>query len=170
MKPSQIEALKPHIKHITWHWSAGLWHQTFDHYHLCVPYYIATKKASLVQTLTVTKPGEHTYHRNTGNIGLSLMGMGRDPKTGKIHTIQDCQLEVAAKSTAELLFLFDLPIESVRDHAYWATQDGYGPGSGHPETRVDIGPLEPVLRKKTAWYLAQLKKGVIKPEYTLNLF
>lgn len=175
MKPQDIEALKPHIKHITWHWSAGLWHQTFKCYHLCTTYDQKKGTAKAVQTLSLWKPGAHVYQRNTGNIAVSLMAMGREVhpitrKAGKVHAIQDAQIEVAAKTTAELLWLFDLPLEAVNDHAHWATVDGYGPGSGHPETRVDVGAYEPILRKKTAWYLAGLKKGTVKQEHTLNLF
>ena len=163
-----LTALAPLIDHETWHWTAGSWTQTFAHYHFCIVFDVKTGKARAVQTRSITEPGAHVYKRNTGNIGISLCGMGRI--AGKLHAIQEPQIEVAAKLTAELAHLLSIQLADVHDHAHWATTDGYGPGSGHRETRVDVGTYEPILRAKTAWYLDQLKTGKAKREHTLALY
>lgn len=156
------------IHHITWHWTAGSWTQTFDHYHFCITYDQLTGKARAVQTRSLREKGSHVYKRNTGNVGISLCGMGRIG--GKLQGIQQPQIETCAKLTAELCNLLTVPLALVHDHAHWATVDGYGPGSGHPETRIDVGSFEPVLRKKAAWYEDQLAAGKHKREHTLALF
>lgn len=158
--------LKPHIHNATWHWTAGSWTQTFDHYHFCITW--DGKKARVVQTRSLLEPGSHCWKRNKGNIGISICGMGRIK--GKLHAIQLEQVEACAKLTAELCAVIGLPLSLVHDHAHFATIDGYGPFSGNPETRVDIGTYEPVVRKKAAWYLDQLSAGKTKREYTLALF
>jgi len=163
-----IRILRPHVKHGTWHWTAGSWTQTFDHYHFCITYDAKTGKAGVVQTRSLWTPGAHVYKRNTGNIGISMCGMGR--VKGKLHAIQQAQVEACAKLTAELSTLFGLDIGLFHDHAHFAAIDGYGPGSGHPETRIDIGTYEPLVRKKAHWYQDQLASGKQKPEYTLALF
>ena len=163
-----ISNLRPHIKTATRHWTAGSWTQTFKHYHFCITYDEKTDTAKVVQTRSLREPGEHTWHRNTGNIGISMCGMGRI--RGKLHGIQQAQVEACAKLTAELCTIFGMPIEVTHDHAYWATIDGYGPGSGHPETRIDIGSFEPVIKKKAHWYQDQLAAGKAQREYTLALY
>ncbi len=172
-----VEALRASgaIKTMTWHWSGGLWHQTFPCYHGCAPFDEKTGRARLVWTRSLMIPGEHTWHRNTGNIGLSLMAMGRESRipvvrpNPRLHAVQLQQIEVIAKTTAELCLLFDIALEDCHDHAHWATIDGYGPGSGNPETRVDVGTYEPVIRKKAAWYMVELAAGRAKFEHTVNL-
>jgi hypothetical protein len=160
--------LGKHIHHATWHWTAGSWTATFDHYHFCITYDEKTGKAKVVQTRSILTPGAHVYKRNTGNIGISMCGMGRI--RGKLHGIQAAQVEATAKLTAELCSVLGLDLDLVHDHAHFATIDGYGPGSGHRETRIDVGSFEPVLRKKAAWYLDQLAAGKQKREYTLALY
>ena len=163
---SAVKDLGSSIQRATWHWTAGSWLQTFDHYHFCITF--DGQKAHVVQTLSLLKKGSHCWKRNTGNIGISLCGMGR--VNGKLHAIQQPQVEACAKLTAELCTVLGLDLALVHDHAHFATIDGYGPGSGNPETRIDIGSYEPVVRKKAHWYLDQLAAGKAKREYTLALF
>ncbi len=42
------------------------------------------------------------------------------------------------RTFAELQGIFGIPDDAVVDHVYFAIKDGYGPGSGDPETRVDF--------------------------------
>ena len=177
LRDPEIARLGGLIHHITWHWTAGSWKQTFPHYHFCVTFDEATGKARVVQTRSLTEPGGHVYHRNTGNVGISMCGMGRIRERQpdgtyrhRLHAIQGVQVEATAKLTAELSNLLTVDLAMVHDHAHWATVDGYGPGSGHRETRIDVGSYEPVLRKKAHWYLDQMASGKAKPEYTLALF
>lgn len=167
MSDALIAKAKPHLAHITWHWTAGSWTQTFDHYHFCVTFSEKTRSASVKQTLSLLQKGSHVWKRNAGNIGISLCGMGRIK--GKLQQVQPVQVEACAKLTAELCHIFDLDLTNCHDHVYWANLDGYGPGSGNPETRIDIGELEPVVRRKAAWYLQALREGRTERQYTLRL-
>lgn len=156
------------LEFITTHWSASSYSQVFSHYHFCVNYNPITKKAGLVQTLSLYTKGSHTWHRNTGNIGVSMMAEGRDA-SGKLCPVQMPQVELAAKLIAELCIVFNMNIDNVHGHVYWAAKDGYGPGSGNPETRVDPGKYEEIIHDKAKWYMAKLKSGEAHFEYTNNL-
>lgn len=160
-----INTVKEYIQHITWHWTAGNWTWTSEHYHFNVKYNAATKKAEVVQTLSLMKKGSHVWKRNTGNIGISFCAM-----VNSKFPVMDAQVEAMAKLTAELCYKLGLSIDKCNDHVYWATMDGYGPGSGSPETRIDIGALEPIVKKKARWYLAKITSGEMTCEYTNNLF
>lgn len=171
MNAAQLSALKPHIKGLVWHWTAGPWWQTFKRYHFCHTWNDGKKQAATIQTLSLWTPGSHVWRRNTGLIGLSMCGMWRNPVTGKFHAIQDAQVEQMARTSAELLYLFDLdPDTAAHDHVYWATIDNYGPGSGNPHTKVDIGAYEPIVRRKTLWYHRRLVQGYEVPYLAAKLF
>lgn len=164
MTPEQLKALRPYIKGIVWHWTAGPWQMTFKKYHLNHTWDDRKKEAHTIQTLSLWKPGEHVWKRNTGQIGMTLCGMWRHPITRKFHNIQAAQIEQMADRSAQLVWAFNLdPDTQVRDHVYYATLDGYGPGSGNPETRVDIGPLEPIVRRKMMVYLRRYERGLAEP-------
>ena len=78
----------------------------------------------------------------------------------------EVQIEVMAKLIAILCFELDLPIagDTVMTHCEAAFKDGYGPGSGDPQTKWDLwflpddayqGRLKPggcVIRGKAACY------------------
>ena len=162
---AQIKALRGKVDKITWHWTAGTYTAKYGDYHWCIPYDKRTDSAAAYQMLSVLKKGAHVWMRNTGNIGISLCGMFDDPKTKEFdYPIDDDQIEVMAKLTAELMYLLEIPMENVQDHAYYAKKDKYYP------TRWDIGNLEPIVRKKTAWYLSKLKSGETKLEHTKAMF
>ena len=147
----------------------------FKHYHFCHLWDDARKQSTTVQTLSLWTPGAHLSMRNTGMIGLSMCGMWRNPVTGKFHAIQDAQVEQMAATSAELVHLLDLdPIKQVNDHVHFARIDGYGPGSGHPQTKVDIGAYEPIVRNKMMVYLNRIGRGTYRddgsPWLTAKLF
>ena len=152
---AQLDFLRKHLNKITWHWTAGNYSQTYTSYHFCITY--DGKLAHVKQTRSLYEAGAHVYKRNTGNIGISMCGMAKG------FPIEEHQVEVTAKLTAELMILFDIEIDDVQDHAFYAKADGYYP------SRWDVGNLEPVLRKKTLWYLSKLQSGEHKREYTVNL-
>jgi hypothetical protein len=173
----QIEGLKQVLKCVTWHWTAGTYSQVFDDYHFCITY--DGKLAHVKQTRSLREKGAHCWRRNTGNIGISLCAMAKG------YPVEDHQVEVAAKLTAELCFLFGLdpnghyvaPVidkdgnttgltfqaQVLADHKYYAAKDGYS------ALRWDIGDVEPIMRRKTLWYYSKLKSGEHKLEFTANL-
>jgi hypothetical protein len=168
------------IKKATLHWTGGLWFQfewkkldgsAHKPYHLV--YTWNKGKAKRVQTRSIGVVGEHVYKRNSGNLGLSFAAMGRD-RYGKVHAPQKEQIELMAKDIAELAILFDWDLdaksEDVQGHYYWATKDGYGPGSGHPETRVDPIGYDDDVRRKAIWYRIKIESGEIPFELLPVLF
>lgn len=170
-------------KNITMHWTAGSYDQTFDDYHWCV-----TGSGGVVQTLSMGVKGAHTWHRNTGNIGISLCCCPSD------HPALTVQLEHAAKLIAELCHRYgidprativlpayrregtpDGPDDAlvatggsitapiVTDHAFFAHHDGYFP------ERWDIGSLLDPLVGKARWYFDALLAGTARPEFTVHV-
>lgn len=162
------------IRNITLHWTAGNHKQTFPGYHFCIQ-----GDGTVVPSLALSKKGEHTWGRNTGNVGISLCAMAKGFPVTPIH------IERAAKLCAELCFRhgldpkghLDLPRMKVvgntivpvpgqtikapviTDHAFYARADGYFPA------RWDIGEyLDPIVRK-ACWYYEKLVTKRILPEF-----
>lgn len=184
---NQINFLKKHIDAIVWHWSAGTYSTVSPKYHFNITY--DGKLAHAKQTKSLYEVGEHCWKRNTGKIGITLCGMYDNPKTAKLdYPIEEHQIEVCAKLTAELCVLLDIDpygqhldnekrntgttlvntgnkisCPNIADHAWYAKQDKYYP------TRWDVGNLEPLLRKKTIWYYGKLKSGQHKMEFLNNV-
>lgn len=160
-----------YIDHLYMHWSAGNYHQAYTGYHICIDndgqIYLMTND------LTELKP--HTWHRNTGGVGIAMLccagaeanngydaDLGDQPPTEK-------QIEVMAQTIDTLSNALNIPIDAdyVMNHYEAAMIDGYGPGSGDPETRWDLWYLPDnakdnemvlggqLLRDKAAWYQRQ---------------
>ena len=129
------------IHHLYLHWTAGRYHQFFDDYHLNVD-----EDGQVFRTCdSLTERKAHTYKRNTGAVGIALCcaadatwnatlpNFGTTPPTAK-------QLHSLAWIVAIICTELNLPINSdtVMTHGEAAYRDGYGPGSGDPETRWDL--------------------------------
>lgn len=139
------------------HWSAGHYGQFFNDYHITIDYdgsiYTSTEDLSMVLA--------HTWHRNTGSIGIALAccagattnDLGEEPPT-------NAQIEAMAQVVAVLCEEFDLSIdnETVMTHAEAANLDGYGPETTCerwdlwvlPGTAKGAGGT--ILRGKAIWY------------------
>jgi hypothetical protein len=130
---------------VTWHYTEGSYSQTFSSYQYCIPYNPHTGKAWVVVSLPCDMLGQHVWHRNTGNLGISLCG-----STSRPYKIAPIQVEVCARLTAEICFVRRLPLSCIHDHRYWADRDDYGPSSSSRDVRTDVG---------TAWYWRQLRLG-----------
>lgn len=110
------------------HWSAGHYHQIYDDYHISIDddgsIYVVTDDFSTVLA--------HTWHRNTGAIGISLAcgafatsnDLGAEPPT-------DGQIENMAQVIAVLADALDIPVDAARimTHAEAANLDDYGPNT-----------------------------------------
>lgn len=153
------------INHIYLHWSAGRYGQTFSDYHICI-----TGDGALHLMGDLDEVKSHTWHRNTGAIGVSMMcafdavcysrtnmDFGTEPPRME-------QIEAMAKTVAILCeeLGLDMSYPQVMTHSEAADIDGYGIGSGDPETRWDLlglidsdGELKPggnVIRGKAIWF------------------
>ena len=132
------------IHHLYLHWTAGRYEQFFDDYHLNID-----GEGNLYQTCDeLTDKKAHTYMRNSGAIGIALCCAVDATWNGEWPDFGSCpptwaQLEKLCRVVALLSLVLELPIDasSVMTHCEAASRDGYGPGSGDPETRWDLAYL-----------------------------
>ena len=157
------------------HWSAGHYNQTFDDYHINIKGNgdIVASTDDLSETLA------HTYHRNTGAIGISLScGYGANTKDLGDEPPTEAQIENMTYAVAVLCYVLDIPIdkEHVMTHGEAAdNEDGRCPHEPYgPRTTCERWDLEylgteespsfnpwaddgsrggDVLRGKANWYM-----------------
>ena len=181
------------------HWTAGHYGDVYDDYHLNID----QDGTVYVTCDELTERKAHTWKRNSGTIGIALCcGVGatcalptgicakaawnatcpeedRDPFQAMVDYGSEpptaIQIEVLAKIVAILCYHLDLTNSSdrVMTHCEIAFRDGYGPGSGDPETKWDLwfmpddakyGKLQQggsVIRGKAAYYLWDMKHGQV---------
>lgn len=122
-----------YINKIYLHWTAGLYDQKFDDYHLNI-----TGDGRLwISCSKLTEYKEHTWHRNSSAIGIALcccfdatayadgtVNFGNIPPTA-------AQIDAMSKAVAVLCQGLNLSISpySVMTHAEAADADGYGPAT-----------------------------------------
>ena len=156
------------ISQIYLHWTAGRYGQLFDDYHFNID-----ADGTIYQTCTqLSDLKSHTWHRNTGAIGIALCcGLGAVPNQGINTDFGNWpptarQIDTTGRLAANLAQGLALPIdaETVMTHCEAALADGYGPYSGDHDTRWDLwylrdspgdGLMKPggeVLRGKALWY------------------
>ena len=162
------------INRIYLHWTGGHYGHVYGEYHLSIDrdgtLYVPEDGAG-AKALTIFR--EHTWHRNTGAMSIAICGafgaearsstdidFGPEPPTG-------CQVEYLAKAVGILCPALGLALSprTVLTHCEAALKDGYGPGSGDPETRWDFWQLPglpfrrelypggEVLRRKAMGYM-----------------
>lgn len=125
------------------HWSAGHYNQTFDDYHINIKGNgdIVASTDDLSETLA------HTYHRNTGAIGISLScGYGANTENLGDEPPTEAQIENMAYAVAVLCYVLDIPIdkEHVMTHGEAAdNEDGRCPHEPYgPRTTCERWDLE----------------------------
>ena len=178
------------------HWTAGRYGQVYDDYHLNID----QDGTVYVTCDDLCEKKAHTWKRNTGTIGIALCcgydancelptaisaktAWGavepyeyRDPYQAMVDLGSEpptaIQIEVLAKIVAILCKELNLAnsSEHVQTHCEIAFQDGYGPGSGDPETKWDLWFLPDVcrndrlfpggclIRGKAAYYLWDMRQ------------
>lgn len=100
----------------------------------------------------------HTYGRNTGNIGVAIECMldGSITREGLInygtYPPTDAQLDALAQVAACLCIELGFPLANVKTHSEWAEIDGYGLLSGDPDMRWDLYGMGSILRMKAREY------------------
>lgn len=134
------------VDRIYLHWTAGHYGQFFPDYHINID----ADGAIFASTDDLEEKLSHTWHRNSGSIGVAMdccyngngNDLGPEPPT-------NAQIDTLAAVVATLCAAIPLPIdaEHVMTHGEIATVDGYGPGSGDPETRWDLA----ILRNGDEW-------------------
>ena len=165
------------------HWTAGHYDSVFDDYHIN----ITGAGETYLSTDDLTAVLAHTWHRNTGAIGIALcccvdatincdgtFSFGSEPPT-------DLQIEKTAQVIAVLADVLGLPIdaEHVMTHAEVGDLDGYGPAEIGTKDfeKWDLWQLidydgewrggGEVLRGKANWYLcgpgATMKNEIPRP-------
>lgn len=171
-----LESVKPLIKGIVLHWTAGDYKTTYDDYHFCITW-DEKAGANVVQTRSVKSVGAHTWKRNTGRIGISLCSENWVP--GKPRPTKPEQIEKMAKLVAELCLALDMDLDgthkawtlsgsrmvdipNVTDHLFYSKLDGYG--------KIDIGKFLPVVMVKAKWYMSKIKSGEQKLEFSQKTF
>ena len=155
------------------HWTGGHYGHVYDDYHISIDWdgtlYVPPGGAG-ADALTLLR--EHTWHRNTGAIGIALCCAhgalphnGRNTEFGKFPPTPR-QINAAGKLVAALAQGLNIPIDrwNILTHCEAALIDGYGPYSGDAETRWDLwylrdspgdGAMKPggqVIRGKALWY------------------
>lgn len=125
------------------HWSAGHYNQVFDDYHINIKGNgdIVASTDDLSETLA------HTYHRNTGAIGISLAcGYGANTEDLGDEPPTEQQIENMAYTVAVLCYVLDIPIdkEHVMTHGEAAdNEDGRCPHEPYgPRTTCERWDLE----------------------------
>ena len=160
------------IAQIYLHWTAGRYGQFYDDYHFNID-----ADGSIYQTCTqLTELKSHTWHRNSGAIGIALCcAYGALPHNGidtefGSYPPTARQIDAAGKLVARLTLGLGLPIDidTVMTHCEAALLDDYGPYSGDAETRWDLwyvrdspgdGLMKPggeVIRGKALWGIEAL--------------
>lgn len=154
------------IDKIYLHWSAGNYHQFFGDYHLNID----SDGAIISTSDDLTELKAHTWHRNTGAIGIALsccvdavayqdgtVDFGDVPPT-------PMQIDGMAKAVAVLCekLGLDINVDTVMTHAEAAEIDGYGPSTTFerwdlwklPDLPGDgiIKPGGDVIRGKAIWW------------------
>ena len=148
LKPCSEEEIRQYIKdangHIDklyLHWTAGRYDQVFDE-----DYHISIDREGRIYCpdgdLTLYKP--HTWHRNTYACSITLnccygavANNGYDADFG-LFPPTEAQIEAMSLVCAMFLKHGGIGLADIMTHCEAAFEDGYGPGSGDPETRWDL--------------------------------
>lgn len=160
---------KGSIKHLFLHWTGCPYGQVFDAYHINID-----EHGEIYLTCrTLHDRKEHTWHRNTGAVGITLCCAYKADLSS--HGVPDykglcpptaLQIEQMAIVVAILCRELELEIsfDTVRTHAEVADQDDYGPAKHPSDMRWDLYRLTDlpdtqnlcpggvVLRKKAKAY------------------
>ena len=131
-----------HAQSITLHWGANWYDNTSDHYHI-----------NILGDGTIYSDYDnldvlcyHTWHRNTGNIGISLSCMG-DGSIWADGTVQWGSAPPTQEQVDKMAMVinaickakgWEIDYDHVKTHAEWADIDGYGINDNDPDMRWDL--------------------------------
>ena len=175
LKPIDIEEIKLEAKrckgrldNIFLHWTAGRYGQRYDDYHLSIDY--DGRIYAPGNNLNFLKHKSHTWMRNGGSIGIAMCGCYDAEANSGYNSYfgsqgpTTAQIEAMAVLVAVICKYAGLNISDALTHCEIAFIDGYGPGSGDPQTKWDLWflpdvscddqmkPGGDVIRGKAQWY------------------
>ena len=137
IKQMAINSRYSQLVRVIYHWSAGHYGQFFEDYDI----QIDADGSIWVPDFELDDVEAHCWRRNSDSVGVALAAayrgttrdLGPEPPT-------DAQIDMLMQVTAALAEGFGWPIDKDHflTHEEMATIDGYGPGSGDPETRWDL--------------------------------
>lgn len=177
LKPLDLEEIKQAardahgcIDNVFLHWSADRYGRVYGEYHLSIDY--DGRIYAPDNDLDLLKHRSHTWLRNSGSVGIALTGCydaeangGKDCEFGS-QPPTPAQIEAMAIVVAIICKYAGVSIRDVYTHCEIASIDGYGPGSGDPETKWDLWylpdfddqmkPGGEVLRGKAVWYMERV--------------
>ena len=155
LKEDLLKLLPKNIKvnYFTQHWTAAPYNQGYPDYQILIGDTYILVSANIGDWTG----HQHTWRRNTNNIGLSYMAMwnATERNYGKAPVTKG-MLERMSASLAVLLKVYNLSPDKIKDHAFWAEVDGY------KGQRWDNRSLSPSGNKQTLftdsvnkskWYL-----------------
>jgi len=162
------------VDKITLHWSATDWYfSDSGYYHVLIQYNPKDRKANPKKMSNYTDRLPHTWHRNTGNIGICACCLGgeniNEHNFGNWPLMKN-QIEELCKVSAEICYLKNIDPYQVKTHAEYAIEDGY---FGERWDLAILYPLKPgeqvdlikkaketadLLRGKVMWYLNNIEK------------
>ena len=144
------------------HWSAGSYGKPYEDYHVC----IMGNGQIVVCCESLADRKAHTWRRNSGNVAVSMMCCaGADTNSLGDYPPTPAQIENFCRAVAAILKGFgytNCTVDNFRTHGEQAYIDGYGLGSGDPQTRWDLSFLADgetldsggdVLRGKINYYM-----------------
>lgn len=124
----EIEERLPSLLHpgrvdwVTEHWTAGAYGVPYSDYQILVD----SQYILVSSNVLAWNRHQHTWRRNTSNIGIAYMAMARaTERNAGSYPITKEMVERAALVKAILAKRYSLPWERFFDHAYWAKRDGY---------------------------------------------
>ena len=136
---------------LTLHWTAGNYSTSYRAYQVLIAPDHILVSASLLSYFR----HQHTWNRNSGNIGVSFMAMaGATERNAGLFPVTKDMVEIASLVVGMLQKKYGLSKSRLRDHAYWAKIDGY---AGYRWDAQFILPWEnqtltEVVRRKGWWY------------------
>jgi hypothetical protein len=143
---------------VTLHWSAGNYSKLESDYQI-----LSTVDGCIYVSEYFLKYSvhQHTWRRNTYNIGVSFMAMYNKLK----FPVTDLMIESVAKVQAVLHDFYDIPWTNFKDHKYYSDLDKYEPQfskwdcrTQHLENGKLIYLFDKVLQK-SKWYYEKYLKG-----------
>ncbi|MEZ0374921.1 MAG: N-acetylmuramoyl-L-alanine amidase [Candidatus Sericytochromatia bacterium] len=139
-------------RYITLHWTAGGYNVPFSDYQILIGHeYILISEDMLNWSRH-----QHSWRRNTGNIGISFMAMANaTERNAGPAPVTKPMIEHCALVAALIVRRYALDWFALVDHAHWAALDGY-PGQRWdcqwPVPWEHGEHLTDVVKRKAKWY------------------
>lgn len=141
---------------ITLHWTAGSYTTPYRAYQVL----IGTDHILVSENLLNFNLHQHTYRRNSSNLGVSFMAMaGATERNAGHFPITPDMVEMASLVVGMLQKKYNLGKGQLYDHSHWAQVDGY---AGYRWDARFVLPWEgdtvtDVVRRKGWWYRERVK-------------